>query len=145
MTPQPARPREETCEIFSSDEEKVMHLKEKMKETDPVEPARLFKGLGDETRFRIAYALYLERELCVCDVAAILSTSVATASHHLRLMKSLGLTRSRKEGKMVYYSLDDDHVRLLVKLAIDHAAEGLTEPSGEGGNHHERRGTSDPS
>ncbi|EGK07197.1 ArsR/SmtB family transcription factor [Kroppenstedtia eburnea] len=131
MASQP-RSKEETCEIFSSDEEKVMHLKEKMKETDPVEPARLFKGLGDETRFRIAYALYLEAELCVCDVAGILGTSVATASHHLRLMKNLGLTRSRKEGKMVYYSLDDDHVRLLVKLAIDHAAEGLADPSGEG-------------
>lgn len=131
MASQP-RSKEETCEIFSSDEEKVMHLKEKMKETDPVEPARLFKGLGDETRFRIAYALYLEAGLCVCDVAGILGTSVATASHHLRLMKNLGLTRSRKEGKMVYYSLDDDHVRLLVKLAIEHAAEGLADPSGEG-------------
>lgn len=123
MASQSSRLRADTCEIFSSDEGKVIHLKEKMKETDPVEPARLFKGLGDETRFRIAYALYLEQELCVCDVAGILGVSVASASHHLRLMRNLGLTRSRKEGKMVYYSLDDDHVRQLVELAIQHAGE----------------------
>ncbi|MGF7088005.1 DNA-binding transcriptional ArsR family regulator [Kroppenstedtia sanguinis] len=124
MVSQP-RSQVETCEIFSSDEEKVMRLKEKMKETNPMNAARWFKGLGDETRFRIAYALSLEAELCVCDVSSILGTSVATASHHLRLMKNLGLTQSRKEGKMVYYSLDDDHVRLLVKLAIEHAEEGF--------------------
>lgn len=123
MASHPSRTRADTCEVFSSDKEKVMHLKEKMKKTDPVEPARLFKGLGDETRFRIAYALYLEQELCVCDMAGILGISVATTSHHLRLMKNLGLTRSRKAGKMVYYSLDDDHVRQLVKLAIEHAEE----------------------
>ena len=62
-------------------------------------------------RVKIAYVLSLEGELCVCDVANIIESSTATASHHLRLLKNLGIAKYRKEGKVVYYSLDDEHVK----------------------------------
>ncbi|MDR6226606.1 DNA-binding transcriptional ArsR family regulator [Desmospora profundinema] len=112
----------DVCEVICHDEDKVRRLRPKVGEVDGLAP--LFKGLGDETRLRIAHALTVEKELCVCDVAAILGTTVATASHHLRLLKSLGLTKSRKEGKLVYYSLDDDHVRQIVRMGMEHLAEG---------------------
>lgn len=67
-------------------------------------PAVLFKALADPTRLKIAYALLCE-ELCVCEIAALLDTSVQTASHHLRWLKRAGLANFRKEGKLVYYRL----------------------------------------
>jgi DNA-binding transcriptional ArsR family regulator len=112
----------DVCEIICHDEEKVLRLHPLSTKVDGLAP--MFKALGDETRLRIAYVLTLEDELCVCDVAAILGTTVATASHHLRFLKNLGLTKSRKEGKLVYYSLDDDHVRQMVQMGMEHLAEG---------------------
>lgn len=85
--------------------------------------SQLFKILGDETRVKIMYALTKQEELCVCDVAAIVDSSVATASHHLRTLKKHGLAKIRKEGKNVYYSLDDHHVHDLIKIAIEHSEE----------------------
>ncbi|WP_336867358.1 metalloregulator ArsR/SmtB family transcription factor, partial [Peribacillus frigoritolerans] len=73
--------------------------------------AKIFKALSDDTRIKIAYSLSLEDELCVCDVANIVGATTATTSHHLRLLKNLGLANYRKEGKLVYYSLDDEHVK----------------------------------
>ncbi|MNF11237.1 Cadmium resistance transcriptional regulatory protein CadC [compost metagenome] len=72
---------------------------------------------------KIAFSLCEEEELCVCDVANIIGSSMATASHHLRTIKQLGLAKHRKEGKMVFYSLEDDHVRQLVQLAVTHSKE----------------------
>ncbi|MER2237698.1 MAG: metalloregulator ArsR/SmtB family transcription factor, partial [Psychrobacillus sp.] len=83
----------------------------------------LFKALADETRLKIAYALTVEEELCVCDVSEIIGSSVATASHHLRFLKDLSLAKSRRKGKLVYYSLADDHVNELVKIAYEHSIE----------------------
>lgn len=85
---------------------------------------QLFKALADETRLKIAYSLTLKQELCVCDVGAIIGASNATASHHLRYLKENGLARSERRGKMVYYSLADDHVLQLVKIAHEHTMEG---------------------
>ncbi|MGZ0052934.1 ArsR/SmtB family transcription factor [Brevibacillus gelatini] len=109
------------CEIQTVDEAKVTRLRPKMSETEGVAP--LFKALADDTRAKIIYALALEGELCVCDVAATINTSIANASHHLRLLRNLGLARHRKDGKLVYYALDDDHVRHLIMCGIEHAAE----------------------
>ncbi len=98
--------------------------------------AKVFKALSDDTRVKIAYVLSLEGELCVCDVANIIESSTATASHHLRLLKNLGIAKYRKEGKVVYYSLDDEHVKQLVEklscikgrlLVLDSSAKTLTE------------------
>ena len=81
----------------------------------------IFKALADATRLKIAYALTLAKELCVCDVAHIIGSSSATASHHLRLLRNMKLAKIRREGKLVFYSLDDDHVRQLVYIAMIHA------------------------
>lgn len=111
------------CERFSYDEETVRRVSQSVQRENITEAANMFKALSDETRLKIAYALLLEDELCVCDVAHIIGASVATASHHLRLMKQLGLAKSRKEGKLVFYSLDDDHVKILVEIALLHSKE----------------------
>lgn len=113
----------DTCETFVYDEEKVSRIKAKIDQVSGVE--MIFKALSDATRLKIAYALTLEKELCVCDVANIIGATTATASHHLRLLRNMGLARYRKEGKMVFYSLEDDHVRQLVSIAMIHEKEGI--------------------
>lgn len=84
--------------------------------------SELFKALADETRTRILYLLS-EGELCVCDLAAILNMSLPAVSHHLRLLKVMRLVGFRKEGKQVFYHLADEHVLLLIKVALEHFAE----------------------
>lgn len=107
----------DTCACFSPDEEKVHRAREQVKVTEGL--GRIFKALGDDNRIKIAYALSRE-ELCVCDVAQIIDSSVAAASHHLRLLKNLGLAKSRKQGKMVYYSLQDACVKAIIEVALEH-------------------------
>lgn len=115
---------QDVCERFHVDEEKVSSLKPTLEEEEFDKPAQLFKALSDPTRLKIAYSLMIKQELCVCDVASVINSTVATASHHLRMLKNLGLAKYRKEGKLVYYSLDDDHVEQLIQLVFDHAKEG---------------------
>ncbi|MTI85569.1 MAG: helix-turn-helix transcriptional regulator [Firmicutes bacterium] len=109
--------RLDVCDCFSFDEEKVDRLKEQVKVTEGL--GQIFKALGDDNRIKIAYALSRE-ELCVCDVAETIDSSVAAASHHLRLLKNLGLAKSRKQGKMVYYSLRDECVKAIIGVALEH-------------------------
>ncbi|MGS2778269.1 ArsR/SmtB family transcription factor [Robertmurraya sp. GLU-23] len=111
------------CEISCVDEEKVNKVKGLISTIHTLAVAQIFKALADDTRIKIAYSLSEEDELCVCDVANIVNCSTATASHHLRLLRNLGLAKYRKEGKLVYYSLDDDHVKQLIKIAIIHQKE----------------------
>jgi DNA-binding transcriptional ArsR family regulator len=111
----------DSCEVFCYNEEKVMKIKKRVEEVNGVE--LLFKALGDSTRLKIIYALTIEKELCVCDVANIIGSSTATASHHLRLLRNMGLAKFRKEGKLAFYSLADDHVHQLVSVAMIHANE----------------------
>ncbi|MCM3665396.1 metalloregulator ArsR/SmtB family transcription factor [Mesobacillus subterraneus] len=113
----------DVCQVNCTDEEKVERVAGELNEQNTSEAAKIFKALSDETRIKIAYALYIEKELCVCDVAAIVNSSTATASHHLRLLKNLGLAKYRKEGKLVFYSLIDDHVKQLIYLAFEHQRE----------------------
>lgn len=107
----------DVCEVFCSDREKVRRLKEEVGVTEGM--ARMFKALADDTRLKIIYALSLE-ELCVCDVAGIIGSSVATASHHLRFLRNMGLARYRREGKLVYYSLQDQCIREIISSALKH-------------------------
>ncbi|WP_462411003.1 ArsR/SmtB family transcription factor [Neobacillus sp. Marseille-QA0830] len=112
------------CEVTCDGSEKTSLLKQQIDQTkNIVEVTKLFKALSDETRMKVAYALTLEKELCVCDVAEIVGATTATTSHHLRHLKSLGLAKYRKEGKLVYYSLDDDHVKQLIHIAFAHQEE----------------------
>ncbi|OIK16367.1 transcriptional regulator [Bacillus sp. MUM 116] len=114
---------QDVCEITCVDSEKTTHVKQHLQNRNIVQVTKIFKALADETRMRIAYALTLEDELCVCDVAYIAGATTATASHHLRHLKGLGLAKYRKEGKLVYYSLDDDHVKQLIHIAFAHQEE----------------------
>lgn len=108
----------DTCQTFCYDEEVVARVQPKIENVDGVE--LLFKALSDATRLKVAYALSLEEELCVCDVANILNTTTATASHHLRYLRNMGLVKYEKRGKLVFYSLPDNHIRSLVQLAAGH-------------------------
>lgn len=87
------------------------------------ELAEIFKVLSEPTRVRILQALSTE-ELCVCDIAAVVETTTSAISHQLRILRTTRLVKSRKDGKMVYYSLDDDHVRNLFEEGIRHLKEG---------------------
>ncbi|MDA8222869.1 metalloregulator ArsR/SmtB family transcription factor [Desulfosporosinus sp.] len=88
--------------------------------------ADLFKTLGDPTRVRIMDAL-AKNEFCVCDLAELLGLSQSATSHQLRVLRSNNLVKYRREGKMVYYSLDDDHVMALYREGLEHISEGRTE------------------
>lgn len=84
--------------------------------------AELFKVFGDSTRMKIICAL-LEEELCVCDIATITNTTQSAISHQLRVLKQAKLVKYRKEGKVVYYSLDDNHVREIFMKGREHIEE----------------------
>ncbi|MCM3597979.1 metalloregulator ArsR/SmtB family transcription factor [Metabacillus idriensis] len=114
---------QDVCEITCVDSEKVQRLKAQIDDQETSNIAKIYKALADDTRVKIAFALSLEEELCVCDVAHIVGATTATASHHLRLLNNLGLAKYRKEGKLVYYSLDDDHVKQLIQIAFAHQKE----------------------
>lgn len=111
---------QDVCEVQCVDQTKVNRVQPQLEDGSIHEVSKLFKALSDETRLKIAYALTIEEELCVCDVANLVGATTATASHHLRHLKSLGLAKYRKEGKLVYYSLDDDHVKQLIQIAFEH-------------------------
>ena len=84
--------------------------------------AGFFKVFGDSTRLRILWALYI-RELCVCDISELLGVSVSAVSHQMKTLRTARLVKSRREGKNIYYSLDDDHVGQILSLAQIHIAE----------------------
>ncbi|WP_050179652.1 ArsR/SmtB family transcription factor [Domibacillus robiginosus] len=111
----------ETCDTSCFNEEVVERVQPKINDVNGVE--LLFKAMSDATRLKVIYALTLEKELCVCDVAQIIGSSTATASHHLRLLRNMGLAKYRKEGKLVYYSVKDHHVHQLVSIALEHSRE----------------------
>jgi ArsR family transcriptional regulator len=114
---------EDTCDILFVDENKVRAVKEAMK-PDAVFTvlAETFKTLSDPTRVKILYALSL-KELCVCDIANLLGKTSSAVSHQLRLLRSQKLVKFRKQGKIAYYSLDDEHIHHLLKEGLKHAEE----------------------
>lgn len=112
----------EACEVVVVHEEVVERVQTALPNLTNV--VQIFKALADDTRLKIAYSLMLEKEMCVCDVAAVIGSSTATASHHLRYLKEHALAKSKRKGRMVYYSLADDHVRQLVSIGHEHALEG---------------------
>ena len=84
--------------------------------------ADLFRGLGDSTRIKILHALH-DSELCVQDIADAVQLSQSAVSHQLRVLKDSKLVRFRREGKTVFYALDDDHVRSILSMGMDHIEE----------------------
>ena len=85
-------------------------------------PEELFKVFGDSTRIRILFVLF-EAEVCVCDLAAALNMTQSAVSHQLRILKQNKLVRSRREGKSVFYSLADAHVRAIINQGLEHVEE----------------------
>ncbi len=84
--------------------------------------SQIFKMLGDETRLKICLVL-ARQELCVGDVAGLVGLSESAVSHQLRIMKALRLVTYRREGKMTYYMLDDEHIEELIRLGVRHVCE----------------------
>lgn len=114
---------EEVCEINIIHEDRVNNAKKVMPKDDLIyDLAEFFKVFADSTRMKIIYAL-MEGELCVCDIAAIVGTTQSAISHQLRILKQAKLVKYRKEGKVVYYSLDDEHISEIVKKGREHIEE----------------------
>ncbi|MBM7701306.1 ArsR/SmtB family transcription factor [Metabacillus iocasae] len=111
------------CETYCFNEEKVTEVKSLIILEDIQRSAKLLKALADETRMKVVFALYQGGELCVCDVANIIEATVATTSHHLRLLRNMGIAKYRKEGKMAFYSLDDEHIEQLIQVLFAHQEE----------------------
>jgi len=111
------------CESSVLTEEMVIAQQADLKEQNFKDVIHIFKVLADETRLKIVYILSKNDNLCVCDVAHLSNCSTATASHHLRTLKNKGLAKSVKKGKQVLYSIDDEHVRQLIDIAIIHHKE----------------------
>jgi len=91
-------------------------------ETELYDLAELFKVFGDSTRIRILFVLF-EAEVCVCDLAEELNMTVSAISHQLRILKQSKLVKSRREGKSIFYSLADEHVRMIVSAGMEHIRE----------------------
>jgi ArsR family transcriptional regulator, lead/cadmium/zinc/bismuth-responsive transcriptional repressor len=91
--------------------------------------ADFFKVFGDSTRIRILNGL-LFAEMCVCDLSALLNMNQSAVSHQLRVLKQANLVKNRREGKVIYYSLKDDHVRTIFREGFDHLNEKMLVPQG---------------
>ncbi|WP_449355667.1 ArsR/SmtB family transcription factor [Virgibacillus natechei] len=115
--------KKDTCEIFCYDEEKVNRIQGDLETVDISGVTQMLKAIADENRAKITYALCQDEELCVCDIANILGVTVANASHHLRTLYKQGVVNLRKEGKLAFYSLDDEHIRQIMMIALTHKKE----------------------
>ncbi|MEN4016907.1 MAG: metalloregulator ArsR/SmtB family transcription factor [Methanobacterium sp.] len=113
----------DVCEVEYVDENAVNEVKSKMLKDELLfEVSDSFKIFSDSTRLKILYALS-KKELCVCDLAAVLDMSQSAISHQLRVLRSKNLVKFKKVGKMAYYSLADEHVVTIIKIGVEHAKE----------------------
>lgn len=113
----------EKCACGEKHAEFIEHVRQGMLQDELLyDMAELFKVFGDSTRVRLLCALS-ERELCVCDLADAISMTQSAVSHQLRILKQARLVRFRRNGKIVYYSLADEHVHTIFAQALEHIAE----------------------
>ena len=111
------------CEFMHMHDEVLHRVKEIMPQDEILyDLAELYKVFGDTTRIKILYALF-EAEMCVCDIAMLLNISVSAISHQLRILKQSRLVKFRRDGKTVFYSLADDHVRSVLGQGMEHIME----------------------
>ena len=114
---------EDICEINTIHQDIVENVKNVMPQDELIyDLAEFYKVFADSTRMKIIYAL-MENELCVCDIAAIVGTTQSAISHQLRILKQAKLVKYKKDGKAVYYSLDDEHIAEIVKKGREHIEE----------------------
>ena len=119
------------CDCNFIHDEIVGKVKNKMPEDEKLyDLADLFKVFGDTTRIKIIYALF-EEEMCVCDIVNLLGVTQSAVSHQLRILKQSRLVKARKQGKSVYYSLDDNHIRQIFNCGLCHIEENYNR-EGEG-------------
>ncbi len=120
---------DDACDVIRIDLPRVRRLREMLVSgTSVAALAETFRMLGDPTRVRILDTLS-HGELCVCDLAAVLSLSQSAVSHQLRLLRGLRLVRARREGRMVFYALDDRHVVDLLQQGLRHVEEPAARPA----------------
>ncbi len=113
----------ECCDVEEVHEALLKIVTEKLPEEEVLyNLAELFKVFGDSTRIRILFVLF-EAEVCVCDIAKALNMTQSAISHQLRILKQSKLIKNRREGKSVFYSLADDHVRTIIAQGLDHVQE----------------------
>ncbi len=111
----------DACAVEAVSPERVSAARAAMVSVEEAEGlAQLFRLLGEPTRARILYALLEAGELCVCDIAATVEAPETSVSHALRLLRTAGVVRNRREGRNVFYRLDDAHVRMLLDLSREH-------------------------
>lgn len=109
------------CEVRAVNQEKVDETKQRLLGDDVYTSlAETFAALADSNRAKIIYSL-IGQELCVCDIACVIGISESAASQHLRILRTLRLVRQRKDGRMMYYSLNDDHINTLLDVCLEHA------------------------
>jgi len=113
----------ERCELMHVHQEIVDKVNQQMPEDEILfDLAELFKIFGDSTRIKILYLLF-ESEMCVCDIAQLLGMTQSAISHQLQVLKKAKLVRYRREGKTIFYSLSDDHVRTILDQGMEHITE----------------------
>ena len=112
----------ECCDFIHAHEEIVEKVRQELPDEDTLyDLSELFRIFGDSTRIRILYVLF--EEMCVCDIAALLGMTQSAISHQLRALKNARLVKSRRDGKTVFYSLADDHVKTIIDQGIEHVKE----------------------
>ena len=122
-TPTTTAPLSDACEVFHTDPGRVAEVRAALPDAATVERlAETFKALGDPTRLRMLSALS-RAELCVCDLATLLGASESAISHQLRLLRGLRVVRARRDGRMVFYRLDDHHIERLLAQGRAHVEE----------------------
>ena len=113
----------ECCDFIHAHEEIVERVRSRIPGEDTLyDLAELFRIFGDSTRIRILYVLF-ESEMCVCDIAQLLGMTQSAISHQLRSLKNAQLVKARREGKTVFYSLADDHVKTIINQGFEHVCE----------------------
>lgn len=115
--------KDELCECEIIHEDIVKRVKSTFPKDEMIfDLADFYKIFGDTTRVKILYALD-KNELCVCDISALLSMSISAVSHQLKILRDSNLVKTRRVGKVVYYSLEDQHVQEIIECGMEHISE----------------------
>lgn len=112
------------CEAEHVAPDRLEQVRDALPEGAALDLAETFRLLSDPGRVRLIAALLAAEELCVCDLSEVTGLSQTACSHNLRLLRAQRLVRYRKQGRNVYYTLDDDHIRLLLDVALQHVTHG---------------------
>lgn len=115
---------QDKCEECAPDENRVANTRQRLPSDETFAIlAETFSALADSNRAKILYSL-VGQELCVCDIACVVGTSDSAISQHLRILRTLRLVKQRKDGRRMYYSLNDTHIKSLLDVCLDHTRNG---------------------